>query len=538
MSATDALGMRAAVRSQYATPAGSGVKGSRRNRAFEPREYEPRAVRAGADLGGQRTATAPISARTGPSPRARDRVLERPTTTGAGGGGEDFLSRQKKREELRAARLEARRQEIDHEQRSQPLAAPVLAGGRPISRGSSRARRADGPLPGGGQLGEGGGGRRGGSGGSGSAGGVRQLRAARVRSRNSRSNSRSNSRGGSGSGESSLAPPLVPKAKRSAGKNSGPVHPQSAAAKEQRAKAAGLKAATAALAILRSYAKHDLSQRSQAAFEEFVAALPPDFTAGEPSKPKKKLRIHGETVANALGALAGYVQENEDTGSAEFRKLGSCLPFAAAAADDPDLLEYLASAGIDLSAGRSGDGVTPMIVAAAKSKMSSLAALLKLAPESVRRCDANGYSPLLMAAEEGVWQVGHQLLSHRGSAADPDHALPDGTTALIIACESGEAQFVELMIEAGATLDAALTDGTTALFMAAQESHADVMCLLLNACDAQVLSAFVNRSRHDGFTPLMIAAGEGAWPCCELLIKGQVINPLPTALPFLLVHAK
>ena len=77
-----------------------------------------------------------------------------------------------------------------------------------------------------------------------------------------------------------------------------------------------------------------------------------------------------DALAPAAGGEGPRHALEEHRVAAEFRKLGSCLPFAAAAADDPDLLEYLASAGIDLSAGRSGDGVTPMIVAAAKSKMS------------------------------------------------------------------------------------------------------------------------------------------------------------------------
>ena len=495
----------------------AGMKASARNHS----EFEPRAATA-------TTVYPPKSARAGAT-RARDRLVQRPTTTagdgartggGSGDGGDDdedsFFSRQRKREEIRRARLEARRQEIEQEEMSKPTPAPSglagrrrggegggfdggqpvrLSGERPLSRGGRRPGMLD------------------------------TLDAGR-RTRSSLSEGRSRSRNSSSRG--SRATPTGGSAtqkKAAAGQNTGPVHPQSQAGQAMRAQKGQLKAACGALAIFRQYIKHDQSQRSQDAFDKMLSLVPTELKDGEPSKTKKK-QLHGETVVSALQDLATYIQANEDYGTSAFRELGSCLPYAAAAADDAVLIDYLSTAGIDLGSGRSGDGVTALQVACARSSLNAIEALLRHAPESVKRPDANGYTPLLLAAEDGNWQVGRALMSHSQAVApDVDWALPDGTTALIIAAENGEAQFTELMIHAGADLEATLKDGTTALFMAAQEQHADVCGLLLTACDTKIVSTYANRARHDGFNAFMIAAGEGSWECTELLLRaGADVN--------------
>jgi ankyrin repeat protein len=492
------------------------MKASARNKSAAPSEFEPRAVRGS-------TVQPPQSARTGGGPRARERLVQRPTTTSgdgsgsagggaAGGGGDTFVARQRKREELKRARLEARRQEIEQEEMSKPTPAPSGLAGR--RRGGEGSGFEGGPPPSGRASGE-----RPVSRGSARPGGTDGGRRARAGRSGGGPRSRNSSRNGSEGGGASS------KAKGAAGQNTGPVHPQSEAGKALRAKKTQLKTACGALAIFRQYIKHDQSGRGQAAFDKLITRVPTELKEGEPSKSKKK-SLTGETVVGALQALATYIQSNEDYGTSAFRELGACLPYAAAAADDAELIDYLATAGIDLGSGREGDGVTALQVACARANLSAIEALLRHAPDCVRRPDANGYTALLMAAEDGDWTVGRALLSHAQAVApDVDWALPDGTTALIIAAENGEAQFIELMIDAGADLDAALNDGTTALFMAAQEKHADVCGLLLTACDTQVVSAYANRARHDGFNAFMIAAGEGSWECTELLLRaGADVN--------------
>lgn len=140
-----------------------------------------------------------------------------------------------------------------------------------------------------------------------------------------------------------------------------------------------------------------------------------------------------------------------------------------------------------------------------------------------------------------------------GLELDPNSSLEDGTTALIIAAENGHAQFVELMLEAGADPNvrlrcghtalrwpaclclvfvsncvrsttprlsewrcrrqAAMKDGTTAAFMAAQEGHDDVIILLLQA------GAKPDLKRKDGFSPLLISSIEGQTMVVQVLVK-------------------
>ena len=508
------------------------MKASARNQAAVGQElFEPRAARGNA-------VQPPKSARTGGT-RARDRLVQRPTTTagdggsragggGEGGGGEDFVARQRKREGLRAARLEARRQEIEQEERSRPTPAPSgLAGRRRGGEGGGFEGGGPPSTASGGRPVSREGGRRPSTMGGPGSGGLEPALGRRARTTRAGSTTRTRSRGGTSrnssppgaGGRNTGAPAAAPRrAKAGSGAKNDAVHPQSAAGQAIKAKKMELRSACQSLAIFRAYVKHDNSGRGQTAFDKLIALIPTELKAGEPKKTKSK-NLTGDTMVDALQSLATYVQSNEDYGSKAFRELGSTLPFAAAAADDALLLDYLASAGIDVGAGRSGDGVTPLMVATIRKSLNAIGAILSGAPDCVRFSDSNGYTPLLLAAEDGDWEVGRALLSHDKAHADVDWALPDGTTALIIAAEGGEAQFIEMMIASGAELNATLKDGTTALFMAAQEKHADCCGLLLTACDPQVVTVYANMARHDGFTPLMIASTEGSWECAELMLR-------------------
>jgi ankyrin repeat protein len=108
------------------------------------------------------------------------------------------------------------------------------------------------------------------------------------------------------------------------------------------------------------------------------------------------------------------------------------------------MIDFLSAAGAGVSGGRSGDGVTPLAVAAGVDATDAVEALLGAGADPTV-ASVSGVTPLLEAAEHGFWKAGRSLLAH-SSAADPDYALPDGTTALIIAAEAGSSQFVQLML--------------------------------------------------------------------------------------------
>ena len=80
-------------------------------------------------------------------------------------------------------------------------------------------------------------------------------------------------------------------------------------------------------------------------------------------------------------------------------------------------------------------------------------------------------------------------------------ALPDGRTALHMACANGHADVAAFLIEQGADLDAPNAEGSTALHWAAVNGHAAVLRQLL---DAGASRAVVNKNAR---TPLDEAIG-------------------------------
>jgi len=130
-------------------------------------------------------------------------------------------------------------------------------------------------------------------------------------------------------------------------------------------------------------------------------------------------------VTGALGVLAKYIEKHKDAGiTSAFMELGTSLSFAAASCNDSETIDYLHDAGVNLSTGRAGDGVTPLIAAAALESIEAMEALLCAGADPLVS-SSSGVTPLLEAAEHGHWKAGRTLLAH-SSAPDPDYALPDG----------------------------------------------------------------------------------------------------------------
>ena len=78
-------------------------------------------------------------------------------------------------------------------------------------------------------------------------------------------------------------------------------------------------------------------------------------------------------VTGALGVLAKYIEKHKDAGiTSAFMELGTSLSFAAASCNDSETIDYLHDAGVNLSTGRAGDGVTPLIAAAALESIEAM----------------------------------------------------------------------------------------------------------------------------------------------------------------------
>ena len=98
--------------------------------------------------------------------------------------------------------------------------------------------------------------------------------------------------------------------------------------------------------------------------------------------------------------------------------------------------------------------------------------------------------------------------------ADPNAARGDGTTALHLAAERGDADVAHMLIVAGANVEASTRlGGYTPLLMAARRGSAEIVELLLEA------GAEADKPSANGTTPLMFAAGAGSSEAIELLAR-------------------
>jgi len=95
---------------------------------------------------------------------------------------------------------------------------------------------------------------------------------------------------------------------------------------------------------------------------------------------------------------------------------------------------------------------------------------------------------------------------------DPDRALTDGKTALMVAAQADDERLAKELLAAGATVDARNSNGGTALMYAAIGGALQTGRLLI-ANGAQV-----NARARFGWTALMVAAVKGQVEFCRLLL--------------------
>ena len=123
-------------------------------------------------------------------------------------------------------------------------------------------------------------------------------------------------------------------------------------------------------------------------------------------------------------------------------------------------------------------------------------------------------NPLWLAVQAGDLDRVALLLA---ANANPDVHY-EGTTPLYTACERGNLQVVNALIEGGADLNMTTSDtnGFTPLYVSAEEGHFEVVALLL----AANANPDVASSDSYGFTPLYIACERGNVQVVNALIEG------------------
>jgi ankyrin repeat protein len=122
----------------------------------------------------------------------------------------------------------------------------------------------------------------------------------------------------------------------------------------------------------------------------------------------------------------------------------------------------------------------------------------------------NGTTPLLIASQRGHIDIVKRLLDS-GVSANVSGRL--GATALILATTAGHKDIVALLIERGVQIDMQRRDGATALYMAAQNGNHQIVLQLLAA------GAEINKTAYWNATALFIAAQTGHSSVVKILAQ-------------------
>lgn len=146
--------------------------------------------------------------------------------------------------------------------------------------------------------------------------------------------------------------------------------------------------------------------------------------------------------------------------------------FKAIEIDAPHLVTRALVAGVDPNV-RDGDGQAALYVALRSESWKAVEALLNHPGLQVDAANANGETPLMMAALRGQvpWM---QRLVERGAAINKA-----GWNPLHYAASGPSVQAVEWLLARGAAVDARSPNGSTALMMAARYGAIDATDLLL-----------------------------------------------------------
>ncbi len=174
------------------------------------------------------------------------------------------------------------------------------------------------------------------------------------------------------------------------------------------------------------------------------------------------------STAKLLGDAGANVNLAPENGGADqYTTLG-----AAAANNNPALLDYLIGKGADLNGVGGADGRTPLIAAVDFGRADSV----------------------------------EDLIAH---GADVNKATKDGSTALMIACSKGRREIAQILINSRANIDLANARGETALTIAGNIGQADLVDILkgkgAQQTDVHILAKPARRSR---FRP----RARGRWP--------------------------
>ncbi|MEN0060158.1 MAG: ankyrin repeat domain-containing protein [Bdellovibrio sp.] len=146
--------------------------------------------------------------------------------------------------------------------------------------------------------------------------------------------------------------------------------------------------------------------------------------------------------------------------------------FKAVVADDREAIKKILP---DCKKSRAENGVTPLMLAAAKGHVKIIEELIQ-AGEDVNEADAQGDMALNYAVVRRQVAAVHLLMLHQASVKPK---RPDGITVLMQAVQHGSQQMVQILVQDAEGVNIQAEDGWTALYFAIRRQDEDILKLLL-----------------------------------------------------------
>lgn len=170
--------------------------------------------------------------------------------------------------------------------------------------------------------------------------------------------------------------------------------------------------------------------------------------------------------------------------------------------DVPNIVQLLLEAGADSNAIQPG-GITPLLLAARTGVVEAVDQLLKHGAK-VDATERRGQTALMWAASEGNVEVVERLIV---ANADLNASVKSGFTAMMFAAREGRPRVARALLDAGVDVNFAMKpekkgarvprDGTSALLMAVESGHFELaMYLVRRGADPN--------DQRSGYTPLHV----------------------------------
>ncbi|XP_071181366.1 uncharacterized protein [Mytilus edulis] len=156
---------------------------------------------------------------------------------------------------------------------------------------------------------------------------------------------------------------------------------------------------------------------------------------------------------------------------------------------------------------------TPLIQCCYEGDIDLVAWCLYHCNSNLNHCRPTGSSPLFIACQEGQTEVVQMLINNK---ADINKCRDTGLSPLYIACQNGHTEVVQMLINNKADINKCGDTGESPLFIACQNGHTEVVQMFINN------KADINKCRdNDGVSPLFIACQEGHTEVVQMLINNK-----------------